>query len=79
MATKTIAVDSKVYKRLAAAKNENESFSKAIDRLLSTEADRYTGADVLRRLAGIAPLNDSDADVFYQVVQEARRDEEWEN
>lgn len=77
MSTKTIAVDSRVYERLAATKAEGESFSKVIDRLLASEAERYTGADVLRRLAEFAPLSDPDAAVFNHVVDEARRDEEW--
>lgn len=77
MSTKTIAVDARVYERLAAAKHEGESFSETIDRLLANEADRYTGADVLRRLGNFAPLSDSDAEVFHDVVEMARRDAEW--
>lgn len=77
MGTRTIAVDSKVYARLAAAKNEGESFSRAIDRLLDSEADRFSGADVLRKLDAIVPLTDAEAAVFVQVVDDARREEEW--
>lgn len=72
MGTRTIAVDSKVYARLAAAKNEGESFSKTIDRLLDSEADRFSGADILRKIAAVEALTDSEAAVFVQVVDEAR-------
>lgn len=47
MSTKTIAVDSRVYERLAAARREGESFSKAIDRLLQEAAAFHTGGAIL--------------------------------
>lgn len=79
MSTKTIAVDSRVYERLAAAKNEGESFSKAIDRLLSQLETIHTGQDILRGLDTIGPLADADAEVFLDVVAENRVSEEWDD
>jgi len=78
MSTKTIAVDSQVYARLAAAKKEGESFSKAIDRLLAEVGDAHTGSDILRGLAELAPLSDAEAETFLAVVAEDRESEEWE-
>jgi predicted CopG family antitoxin len=78
MSTKTIAVDSRVYERLAAAKNEGESFSKVIDRLLDTVASSHTGAEILRGLAEVRPLAPEDAQVFLEIVSENRVHEEWE-
>ncbi|HEX9668352.1 MAG TPA: antitoxin VapB family protein [Thermoanaerobaculia bacterium] len=72
MSRKTIAVDARVYDRLAAAKRDGESFSKAIDRLLTEFAAAYTGDDILSGLATIAPLSVADAEVFMQVVAENR-------
>lgn len=77
MSTKTIALDSRVYDRLAAAKSEGESFSKAIDRLLTEIGAAHTGSDILRGLATLAPLSDSDSEVFMEVVAENRASEEW--
>ena len=72
MSRKTIAVDARVYDRLAAAKRDGESFSKAIDRLLTEFAAAHTGDDILSGLATIAPLSVADAEVFMQVVAENR-------
>ena len=77
MSTKTIAVDTRVYDRLAAAKRDGESFSKAIDRLLTEVAAAHTGSDILSGLATIAPLSPADAEVFLQVVAENRASEDW--
>jgi predicted CopG family antitoxin len=77
MSIKTIAVDSRVYRRLAAAKQEGESFSKVIDRLLAKAASAHTGAHILRELAGLPPLGPEDAGVFLDMVAENRGQEEW--
>lgn len=79
MSTKTIAVNSKVYARLAAAKREGESFSGVIDRLLTEVGDAHTGTDILRRLGAITPLSEDDAAVFYGVVRENRAGERWDD
>ena len=78
MSTKTIAVDSQVYDRLAGAKREGESFSKAIDRLLRTAGAAHTGADILRALEHVVPLPEEDAEVMLSVVEEHRASETWE-
>ena len=78
MSTKTIAVDSQVYARLAAAKKEGESFSKAIDRLLAEVGDAHTGSDILRALGEVVPLSEEDAAVMLAVVEENRSGEIWE-
>lgn len=78
MATKTIAVDLRVYDRLAAEKREGESFSKVIDRLLSAVADANTGGDILRGLDEHPALSCEDAEVFLGVVAENREQETWD-
>jgi predicted CopG family antitoxin len=78
MSTKTIALDSKIYARLASFKREGESFSKVIDRLLSEVANSNTGSDVLRGLAEFSPLPERDAELFLAVIQENRDTEDWE-
>lgn len=76
--TKTIAVDSRVYDRLAGVKLEGESFSKTIDRLLRDAGAAHTGAEILRALEDVVPLTDADADVMLSVVEESRASEAWE-
>ncbi len=78
MSTKTIAVDTRVYERLAASKRESESFSKAIDRLLVEVASAHTSGDILRGLSRIAPLSEVDSEQFLEVVAENRAKERWE-
>jgi len=78
MSTKNIAVDSRVYKRLAGEKREGESFSKAIDRLLEEVGAAHTGHDILRGLEEISALDDRDAEVMLAVVRENRESEVWE-
>ncbi|MEZ5330748.1 MAG: antitoxin VapB family protein [Thermoanaerobaculia bacterium] len=78
MSTKTIAVDTRVYDRLAAEKRDGESFSKTIDRLLAEAAGAHTGRDVLNRLAELPALSAVDAESFLSVVAEDRESEEWE-
>jgi predicted CopG family antitoxin len=77
MSTKTIAVDSTVYERLAKAKLEGESFSKTIDRLLELVGSAHTGASILGALSAIPTLSDRDSEVFLRVIDENRADEEW--
>jgi predicted CopG family antitoxin len=78
MSTRTIAVDSQVYGRLAEAKREGESFSRAIDRLLREVGAAHTGRDVLRALAEVVPLSEEDAAAMLAVVEENRAGEAWE-
>jgi len=77
MSTKTIAVDSLVYSRLAAAKREGESFSRAISRLLDTLGAAHTGEDILRELADVPPLSLKDGEAMLAVVAENREQESW--
>ena len=77
MSTKTIAIDARVYERLASVKREGESFSKAIDRLLAEIGSVYTGGEILRGLATFAPLSKEDSDVFLQVIAGNRASEDW--
>jgi len=78
MSTKTIAVDSRVYARLAAHKREGESFSTLLDRLLTEAAAAHTGSDILRGLSAVARLSPDDARTFLKVVAENRKGERWE-
>ncbi|HET6342620.1 MAG TPA: antitoxin VapB family protein [Gemmatimonadota bacterium] len=78
MSTKTIAVDTRVYDRLASIKRRGESFSKAIDRLLTEVETAHTGSDILRALATIAPLSQEDSRVFLEIVAESRASERWD-
>lgn len=77
MSTKTIAVDTRVYERLAGAKREGESFSKVIDRLLTEVGEAHTGRDILRGVETLPPLSQEDSDVFLGVVAENRASEDW--
>lgn len=78
MGTKTIAVDTRVYDRLAAVKRSDESFSKVIDRLLTEVEAAYTGTDILRALEGFTPLSEVDAEAFLDVITEDRVLEQWD-
>ena len=78
MSTKTIAVDSSIYERLAGEKREGESFSKTINRLLEEVGAAHTGRDILRGLEEIPALDDRDAGVMLAVIRENRESEVWE-
>jgi predicted CopG family antitoxin len=52
MAVKTITIDIEAYEKLASIKQEGESFSRLIKRILSTK--RSTAADLLNSLPRIA-------------------------
>ncbi len=78
MSTKTIALDSRVYERLAMVKTEGESFSKVIDRLLTEVRLAHSGNDILRGLASLATLPEGDSEKLLKVVTENRAGEKWE-
>jgi hypothetical protein len=78
MSSKTIAVDARVYDKLASVKREGESFSKAIDRLIDEAGDACTGRDILRGLSKVPPLPAEDAEVMLAVVAENREGEPWD-
>jgi predicted CopG family antitoxin len=77
MSTKTIAVNSRVYDRLAAEKREGESFSKALDRLLDAVESAHTGRDILKQLDEMQALTQKDAEAMLAVVTENRECESW--
>ncbi len=77
MSIKTIALDSRVYERLAMVKTEGESFSKVIDRLLSEVRSAHSGSDILRGLVNVVPLPEGDSERFVEVVAENRGSETW--
>jgi predicted CopG family antitoxin len=77
MSTKTIALESGVYDRLARHKRQSESFSKTIDRLIARVASAHTVADVIARLDEHSPLSEADAAAMASVVRENRKAERW--
>jgi predicted CopG family antitoxin len=79
MSTKTIALDSKVYRKLARLKGEGESFSRVIDRLVERTVTAHTGAEILANLgAAPAPLTRAEAGKMEKAVERSRRSEKWE-
>jgi predicted CopG family antitoxin len=79
MSTKTIAVDTRVYEKLAGVKREGESFSKTIDRLIDQVGAAHTGRDILQGLSAVQQLTYDDAEVMLSVVAENREDEAWDD
>jgi predicted CopG family antitoxin len=79
MSTRNIALDSKVYQRLAAFKGQSESFSRAVARMLDTLQSANTGRDLRSRLAGLPALSPEDAEAMLRLRDEARREERWES
>ena len=77
MSTKTIALDSGVYDRLADLKHRSESFSKVINRLIDRVVTAHTAADVLAHLDAQPSLSDADADTMARLVRENRDTESW--
>lgn len=79
MSTKTIALDSKVYEKLAHIKNESESFSKLIDRLVEQKITSHTGAAILASLQkNSTSLTEEEAATMKTLVEQNRRNEKWE-
>ena len=79
MSTKTIALDAKVYHKLARLRGEGESFSRVIDRLVERTLTAHTGAEILTNL-GTAPrpLTSAEAAQMEKTVARSRRAEKWE-
>ena len=79
MSTKTIALETSVYERLARAKRGTESFTKTIQRLLD-EADGGTCASAVAETAAVWGKSDTerDADQMEQLLAEGRRKTDWE-
>ncbi|MCU0303578.1 MAG: antitoxin VapB family protein [Thermoanaerobaculales bacterium] len=79
MSSKTIAVDTHVYEKLAGVKREGESFSRTIDRLIDQLGEAHTGRDILRGLSSVASLSFDDAETMLAVVAENREIETWDD
>ena len=78
MSTKNIALNTKVYEKLARFKDESESFSKAVDRLLDHVESEKTGADILKQLHTVCPLVDRESRSMKQTVNQNRKSETWD-
>lgn len=78
MSTKTIAVETTVYERLARVKRPSESFTKAIARMLDA-ATAPTCASAVREAAAVWGRSDTsaDADRIEEVVRKSRTDADW--
>lgn len=80
MATKTIAVNAEVYRKLAGRKRESESFTKLLDRLADADSGQGTCADAVREAAAVwgkSESIDSEAEKFESVVQANRKSAKW--
>ncbi len=78
MSTKTIALESTVYERLALEKRPSESFTKAIDRLIRAASPGTCAAAVAEAAAVWQTVgNDAEADRMEQIVRDGRRMTEW--
>ncbi len=83
MSTKTVALESSVYERLARAKRPSESFTKVIDRLLTAHAHaRGTCSQAVADAAAIwgkepAGHGDAEADLMESLIAESRKDTDW--
>ncbi len=77
MSTKTIAIESTVYARLAGEKRESESFTKVIGRLLNVAAAAHTGRSIVAALDKTEALPDREAEQMLAVVRENRTQEKW--
>ena len=78
MSTKTVALDTRVYQKLSRIRRESESFSKAIDRLLTQCDSSHTGREILAGLEAFTPLRESEAEIMLGKVAESRLNEPWE-
>jgi predicted CopG family antitoxin len=78
MSTKTIAVETSVYDRLAREKRESESFTRVISRLLFLAAEAHTGASIAEAVKKSGRLPAREAGRMLAVVRENRAQEAWE-
>jgi predicted CopG family antitoxin len=81
MATKTIAVDATVYRKLAERKRESESFTKLLDRLADADTGHGTCADAVREAAeiwGRSSSNNTETDKLESVVSANRKTAKWD-
>ncbi|MBU3666444.1 MAG: hypothetical protein FGM15_11305 [Chthoniobacterales bacterium] len=81
MATKTIAVDATVHRKLAGRKRESESFTKLLDRLANADTGHGTCADAVREAAeiwGKSSASKTEADKFESMVKANRKAAKWD-
>ena len=81
MASKTIAVDAEVYRKLAGRKRESESFTKLLDRLADADNGYGTCADAVREAAAVwgkSKGSKTEADKFESVVTSNRKSAKWD-
>lgn len=81
MATKTIAVDAEVYRKLARRKRESESFTKLLDRLADAENGHGTCADAVREAAAVwgrSKSSKTEAEMFESVIKANRKSAKWD-
>jgi predicted CopG family antitoxin len=78
MSTKTIAVETSVYERLARAKRPSESFTKAIARILDATTE-HTCSAAVREARAIWSSSDAgpEADLMERIVRQTRKDTDW--
>jgi hypothetical protein len=77
MSTKTIALESSVYERLAREKRQSESFTRVVSRLLDTASAAHTGGAIANELSRMSALPAHDAERMLAVIRENRATEEW--
>jgi hypothetical protein len=81
VATKTIAVDATVYRKLSDRKRESESFTKLLNRLADADTGYGTCADAIREAAeiwGESGASKTEADKFETVVRSNRKATKWD-
>ena len=81
MATKTIAVDAEVYRKLAGRKRESESFTKLLDRLADADNGQGTCADAVREAAAVwgnSESSETEAEKLESVVRANRKSAKWD-
>jgi predicted CopG family antitoxin len=81
MATKTIAVDAEVYRKLAGRKRESESFTKLLDRLADADNGQGTCADAVREAAAVwgkSESRENEAEKLESVVRANRKSAKWD-
>lgn len=80
MSTKTIALETSVYEKLARKKRDGESFTKTIDRLVEAATEQGTCEQAVREAAAIwksAPKT-SEVETMERVVQQNREAGRWD-
>jgi predicted CopG family antitoxin len=77
MSVKNVALDTRVYDKLAGLRKDSESFTKAIERLINQRQSAHTGKELLAWLAEFDELNEKEAKSILKIVNKARTEEKW--